>query len=496
MASSTSGTAPAQSQPVSFTTRTAYPLPTQKFLIPTTWKRYQLSQLVNKALSLSRVVPLDFLVRGEILRTSLGEWCAEHGVGEEETLEIEYIESVLPPQKLSDFPHDDWVSSVSCQTHGHFLTGSYDGVVRAFNYSRTLVASARFHNAPITSITTIPNSSGASSSDVIEHIVATASHDLTALLSRLEFNSQPQLDMSDEQDTTKSTNATPLAALHLHTAPLSSITSNKQGTHLLTASWDSVIGVWDTHVPTEHEVADVRSPAAGVRTKKRRRIEDEGGEDGMEGVVKNGIAVVDMKNIKRKAPITVMKSHTARVSRAQFGTENRGVEGKAYSCGFDSTVRLWDVETGLCEHTITASEKPFVSLALPGANLVLSIATDRTMTLFDLRVPTSAVPTTTPTSFIHPAMPSCIALPTYPGSTTTSDATNQVVTGAYDGIVRIWDLRSTKSAIATFDAFESDGNKDSKKILDVDWNAERGVVGVGGEAGFVVWNFKEDVRSQ
>ena len=144
----------------------------------------------------------------------------------------------------------------------------------------------------------------------------------------------------------------------------------------------------------------------------------------------------------------------------------------------------------------TASEKPFVSLALPGANLVLSIATDRTMTLFDLRVPTSAVPATAPTSFIHPAMPSCIALPTYPGSTTTSDAANQVVTGAYDGIVRIWDLRSTKSAIATFDAFGSDRNKDSKKILDVDWNAERGVVGVGGEAGFVVWNFKEDVRSQ
>ena len=77
-----SSTTPAQSQPVSFTTRTPYPLPTQKFLIPTTWKRYQLSQLVNKALSLSRVVPLDFLVRGEILRASLGEWCAENGVGE------------------------------------------------------------------------------------------------------------------------------------------------------------------------------------------------------------------------------------------------------------------------------------------------------------------------------------------------------------------------------------------------------------------------------
>lgn len=242
---------------------------------------------------------------------------------------------------------------LSLLSHRYFLTGSYDGLVRAFNYSRTLVASAKFHNAPITSITTIPNSCGASSSDVIEHMVATASHDLTALLSRLEFNSQPQLNTSDERDTTKSTNATPLAVLHLHTAPLSSITSNKQGTHLLTASWDSVIGVWDTHVPTEHEVADVRSSAAGVRSKKKRRIEEENGEDGMEGVVQN-IAVVDMKNVKRKAPVTVMKSHTARVSRAVFGTENRGMEGKAYSCGFDSTVRLWDVETGLCEHTIVS----------------------------------------------------------------------------------------------------------------------------------------------
>ena len=34
---------------------------------------------------------------------------------QEETLEVEYIESVMPPQKMSDIPHDDWVSSVSCQ---------------------------------------------------------------------------------------------------------------------------------------------------------------------------------------------------------------------------------------------------------------------------------------------------------------------------------------------------------------------------------------------
>ena len=51
-------------------------------MIPTTWKRYQLSQLVNKALSLTTPVPFDFLVRGEILRGTLAEWCHEKGVAE------------------------------------------------------------------------------------------------------------------------------------------------------------------------------------------------------------------------------------------------------------------------------------------------------------------------------------------------------------------------------------------------------------------------------
>ena len=54
-------------------------------MIPATWRRYQLSQLVNKALSLAKPVPFDFLVRGEILRTTLGEWCTENGVGEVST---------------------------------------------------------------------------------------------------------------------------------------------------------------------------------------------------------------------------------------------------------------------------------------------------------------------------------------------------------------------------------------------------------------------------
>ncbi len=52
----------------------------------------------------------------------------------------------------------------------------------------------------------------------------------------------------------------------------------------------------------------------------------------------------------RKAPLLVLKSHIGRVSKALFGCE----DGKAASYGFDSTVRLWNTERGVCEHTIVS----------------------------------------------------------------------------------------------------------------------------------------------
>jgi ribosome biogenesis protein len=56
-----------------FSTKTAYKLPPQKFMIPASWRRYQLSQLINTALSLPRIVPFDFLIRGVLLGGSLSE---------------------------------------------------------------------------------------------------------------------------------------------------------------------------------------------------------------------------------------------------------------------------------------------------------------------------------------------------------------------------------------------------------------------------------------
>ncbi|TCD62051.1 ribosome bioproteinsis protein ytm1 [Steccherinum ochraceum] len=440
------------SHPVVFTTATPYPLPSQKFMIPASWKRYQLSQLVNKSLSLPSPVPFEFLVRGEILRSSLGEWCQEKGIGEEETLEIEYFESVMPPQKMSSIPHEEWVSAVSCQVPGYFVTAAYDGQVRIFDYSQQLLRTIPIHDASATSVVVIGQPSA--SAEHNSYLIASASHDMTARITKTPFGGSD----SDEQS------AVTLASLHLHTAPIASIASNLPGSHLLTASWDNLIGIWDTIIPSADEVPADDAP----ERKKRRKNADN-----------------SASKPKRKAPIGVLKSHTARVSKAIFSPT---ASNKAFSVGFDSTVRTWDVENAVCTDTITASSKPFLDIAIsPSGDFVLAASTDRTVTQYDVRSPTLSTAALSTATFLHPSTPSCIALPSGSSSNNNANTNNnsqQFITGAYDGTVRLWDRRSARSAVTTLKVWE--GQNHGRKILSVDWS-ESGVVGIGGEGGVEVW---------
>ncbi|KAF9220045.1 WD40 repeat-like protein [Gyrodon lividus] len=430
------------SHPVIFTTKSPYSLPSQKFMIPLGWKRYQLSQLINKALSLTKPIPFDFLLQGEILRTSLGEWGTDKGLGEEDTLEIEYFESVLPPQRMTTLPHEDWVSSVSCRIPQHFLTAAYDGHIRLFDYSQKMIRDIPAHPAPLTSVCVVPSQESIDGSVV----VASASHDLTACLTRVSL----------EPDATSPYQA--LASLHLHTSPLSSISSDHTGSSLLTASWDHLIGFWDTKIPSEDEVTAELSDR-----KKRRKI---GGGSG------------EAEHPKRKTPTAVLKSHTARVSRALFSPSS---DQKAYSCGFDSTVRMWDVESGVCTDTINVPERPMLDLAITAdGNTALASSTDRTVSIFDLRSPSLSSTTGT---LVHPSTPSCLVCP----GADSAASTPQIITGSYDGVARLWDMRSMKGAVASFKGWDG-----TMKILSVDWVGE--VVGIGGEGGIEVWKVGQGDR--
>ncbi|KAH7090152.1 WD40 repeat-like protein [Auriculariales sp. MPI-PUGE-AT-0066] len=393
-----------QQQPVVFSTRTEYAIPTQPYMLPSSWRRFQLSQLINRVLSLPQPVPFDFLIRGELLRGSLAEWCAERGIGEEETLEIEYFEATVPPQRAATLPHDDWVASIDCRQPDRFVTASYDGAVR----SPAPILSAVFAGS---------------------ELLVSGGHDRHGLLTRLT---------DDGAET--------YASLVLHTAPISCVCASTSGDCVVTASWDGLLGVWDTTAPDSDEVPlDVLEERE--RGKKRRRVNGAG-------------AGVDDRP-KRKAPLEVLKGHTARVSQAVISGQ-----GEVYSAGFDSTIRAWDAAAGVCTRTIASSEKPFTSLVLPAPHTVVASSTDPHAQHVDLRANSSAP---TP-GFAHPVLPTVLTAHPTDGV--------RVASGATDGVVRVWDVRSTKEATK------------GGKVLGLSWGPS-GIFGVAGEGGLEIWRMRD-----
>lgn len=232
----------------------------------------------------------------------------------------------MPPQKISDLPHDDWVSSVSLRLKeyassftyfwasglvmgSYILTSSYDGTIRFFDYSKKLRSTTLVHNAPVSSACLI-------SEDSSTYTIASSSYDLTGRITQVTLS-------TDGMSSSKV-----LASLRLHTAPLSFI--HPCGNRILTSSWDGLIGVWNADIPDSDELLENVDEESDRR--KRRRVEG--------------------PKPRIKAPLGVLKSHTNRVSKAVFAPSS---QTKAYSGGLDSTVRIWDTERGICERTIVSA---------------------------------------------------------------------------------------------------------------------------------------------
>jgi ribosome biogenesis protein len=130
-------------------------------------RRYQLSTLVNRLLETSKPVPLEFLINGQYLRTSLDDFLTSNGISSETTLSVEYVKALVPPVYAASYQHDDWVSSVdvlsnsskpatwaknTTNVESKILSGSYDGAIRVWNMSNEVVATGSAHQAPVKAV--------------------------------------------------------------------------------------------------------------------------------------------------------------------------------------------------------------------------------------------------------------------------------------------------------------------------------------------------------
>lgn len=402
--------------------------------VPASLKRYGLSEIVNHLLELEKPVPFDFLIDGELLRTSLEDYLVKKGLSSETFLNIEYTRAVLPPSYLSSFNNEDWVSALDVGDR-EIISGSYDGIVRTWNLSGKVEKQYSGHSGPIRAVKYISNTR-----------LVSAGNDRTL---RLWKTKNDDLKNNLEQDEDDVEDGKTLAILEGHKAPVVSVDVNAN--RIISASYDSTIGFWSTNYKEMTVIDPMADLGNNVSTaaQKRRKL-----------ALKDG-------SIRRRAPLSLLESHTAPVEQVIFDSNDSTV---GYSVSQDHTIKTWDLVTARCVDTKTTSYSLLSLAQLPKLNLLACGSSARHITLHDPRIGSSSKITQQQLighkNFV-------VSLDTCP------ENEYMLCSASHDGTVKVWDIRSS-SPIYTITREDPNVIKGvNDKVFSVKWAKGVGIISGG-----------------
>ena len=416
-------------------------------------RRYALSTLVNTLLQSEKPIPLEFLINGTFLRTSLDEYLNSNGISAETTLKVEYVRAIIPPLYLSSFEHDAWVSSVDVLSttsnagrwagdagipmpgYERIVSGSFDGLLRVWNMSSEVLATSTGNNEPAIKAATFLSPS---------QIVSSGDDGIVKIW-----------DYS-EDDGGLSASVGARLELWGHKRSVDAVAVHQPSNRILSASADSSIGLWSTK---KSDAPTVPAPQASTNTpsNKRRKLGN-------------------ANSVAQRGPLSIMKAHTDCASAAIFAPNDATV---AYSTSWDHTLKTWDLPTSVVVDTRTTSASLFSLTALPKLNLLAAGSSDKYIALIDPRASATTVSAMTLRGHTN----SVVALSPDPNSS------YGLVSGSHDGTCRIWDIRSASSekdgrvgksiyTIPRESAKEKKGRAGGEgvKVFDVVWDANVGIV--------------------
>ncbi|WFD30056.1 ribosome biogenesis protein ytm1 [Malassezia sp. CBS 17886] len=449
-------------------------VPYVPYMVPVTWRRAQLSTLVNKLLAVAdgaadrKPVPFDFIVNGELLRCGLDEFLAQHDLSREVALELEYIRSTLPPSFRDAAKEDDYIASIDATRDGVYLTASFDGharVHRADALREDPLVYAPPHGDEPVSLTCARWLSDAA--------VLTGS--LTGALSAWRIpDAAPGAQVPVLQT----------LSLRHHTAAITTLDVARDASaaaSAVSASWDGTVALW--HVPEvpgssgaapAHDSADDAAP-------KRRRVRDSAKRASGSGSAEPAPLVPT--TVLTHVPPSVGAAAARALGAAPVpGTNARTYAAhdpraeRVYSAAWDGSVKAWDLAAGGVLAGQKSSDKvPLCLDALRAASSGPQLVTghmDHSLALYDFR---DTVSSALAIAHAHAAPVGAVC-----ASATTN---HQFVSGAYDGRLKMWDVRSPKQplfALAQPSATTGDGDVGRTKILALAWTRDGSIV-AGGE---------------
>ena len=270
---------------IRFSTRTEKPVSSAPIVLPTSLKRYGLSQIINQLLSNNPIIPYDFLIDGVFLRTSIADYIAQKQISKEVVLDIEYVQSIVPPSHNKSFPHRDWISDVAIH-EGFVLTSGYDGRAIVWNYEGEQVYCSPAEARSLKCVAWAGQAGFLAGG--MDRNIRLWNVDAGQLICQVEFKG--------------------------HTEQVDSLDCNPSG-KVLSAGADGLVGLWD--IVSAREANKEESVTSAESNKKKRRI------------------IANMPNVK---PLVMLEGHSLPVSDVMFDRKDETI---GYSVGWDTTLRTW-----------------------------------------------------------------------------------------------------------------------------------------------------------
>ncbi|KAK5273256.1 ribosome biogenesis protein ytm1 [Exophiala xenobiotica] len=414
-------------------------------LIPTSFRRYTLSTLVNNLLKSERAVPLEFIINGTYLRTTLEEYLSNNGISTETTLTVEYVRARIPPQYVASFEHDDWVSDVDVLSGNspRILSASYDGLLRVWNTSSQVLASS-------------PGMSQGGHASFVKSAKFASPNQIVSG----GFDRTLRLWKYTEEQDGLSAKIAPQVELYGHQASVDTVCPHATSGRILSGSSDHSVGIWSTRKSDAPAAPEALVPRSRTKDGKRRKLNSE-------------------VSAPQRGPLALMQQHTGQVSGVIFDSNDPTV---GYSTSWDQTVRTWDLVTASLVDTRTTSSALFCVEQMPSLHLIAAGSVSRVIKMVDPRV--SAATVTAMTLKGHKN--SVVSLARDPSNEYT------LVSGSHDGTCRVWDVRSTRqekegavaSSIYTLPRAGSKNGTasavgDGVKVFGVCWDKDVGILSAG-----------------
>ncbi|KAA8589774.1 hypothetical protein FQN60_013288, partial [Etheostoma spectabile] len=224
------------------------------------------------------------------------------------------------------------------------------------------------------------NSTSSSTQLVLRHCIREGGQDVPSNkdVTSLDWNSEGTLLATGSYDGfariwTKDGNLA--STLGQHKGPIFALKWNKKGNFILSAGVDKTTIIWDAHTGEAKQQFPFHSaPALDVDWQSNNTFASCSTDMcihvcklGQDRPIKTfqGHTIWSMK---QDSCVHDLQAHSKEIYTIKWsptgpGTNNPSANLMLASASFDSTVRLWDVERGICIHTLTKHQEPVYSVA-------------------------------------------------------------------------------------------------------------------------------------